>query len=75
MTNMMDANVDKKFINEALNNLNGTMLLPLDFLKAAQFAPQFKTQISDAMVESYKNLPKLPGRTLFIVAHALQSPF
>ena len=67
LRNMKAASVDKKFINESLENLNGTMLLPLDFLKAANYAPEFKSQISDAMVNSYKNLPKLPGRTLFIV--------
>lgn len=67
LNNMKKASVDKKFINEGLNNLNGTMLLPLDFLKAARMAPDFTSQISDAMVNSYKNLPKLPGKTLFIV--------
>jgi len=67
LRNMKEASVEKKIINEALTNLNGTMLLPLDFLKAARFAPEFDSQISDAMVESYKKLPKLPGRTLFIV--------
>lgn len=67
LRNMKQASVEKKFINEGLAKLNGTMLLPLDFLKAARFAPEFDTQISDAMIESYKKLPKLPGRTLFIV--------
>lgn len=65
--NMMNVGVDKSYINAGLQNLNGTMLLPLDFLKAAHMAPEFSTQISDAMVNSYKNLPKLPGRTLFIL--------
>ena len=67
LRNMKEASVDRYIIEEGLKNLNGTMLLPLDFLKAARFAPEFDTQISDAMIESYKNLPKLPGRTLFIV--------
>lgn len=67
LRNMKEAHVDRYYIEDALQNLNGSMLLPLDFLKAAQFAPEFKTQISDAMVKSYANLPKLPGRTLFIV--------
>ena len=67
LRNMMQAGVDRYVIEDALKNLNGTMLLPLDFLKAANYAPEFKSQISDAMVNSYKNLPKLPGRTLFIV--------
>lgn len=67
INNMMKASVDKNYINAGLQNLNGSMLLPLDFLKAARMAPEFTSQISDAMVNSYKNLPKLPGRTLFIV--------
>ena len=67
LRNMMQANVDRYAIEDALKNLNGSMLLPLDFLKAASYAPEFKSQLSDAMVNSYKNLPKLPGRTLFIV--------
>ena len=67
LRNMMQAGVDRYVIEDALKNLNGTMLLPLDFLKAANYATEFRSQISDAMVESYKNLPKLPGRTLFIV--------
>ena len=67
LRNMMQAGVDRYVIEDALKNLNGTMLLPLDFLKAANYAPEFRSQLSDAMVNSYKNLPKLPGRTLFIV--------
>ena len=67
LRNMKQAGVDRYAIEDALKNLNGTMLLPLDFLKAANYATEFKSQISEAMVNSYKNLPKLPGRTLFIV--------
>lgn len=67
LRNMKDAKVDRYVIEDALKNLNGTMLLPLDFLKAANYASEFRSQISEAMVNSYKNLPKLPGRTLFIV--------
>ena len=67
LRNMMQAGVDRYVIEDALKNLNGTMLLPLDFLKAANYASEFRTQLSEAMINSYKNLPKLPGRTLFIV--------
>lgn len=67
MNNFKQNSVDKKVIKNGLKNLNGSMLLPLDYLKAAEYAPEFKKEISDSMVESYKKLPKLPGRTLFIV--------
>lgn len=65
--NMRQAGVDKKVIEKGLSELKSSMLLPLNFLQAADNNPEFKRQIEDAMIESYKNLPKLPGRTLFIV--------
>jgi 60 kDa SS-A/Ro ribonucleoprotein len=65
--NMMDSNVDKKVIKEGLAKLKSSMLLPLDFLKAARVNEEFSRDIEDAMIGAYKNLPKLPGKTLFIV--------
>ena len=65
--NMMLANVDRNTINKGLAALKSSMLLPLDFLKSARINSEFSRNIEDAMIESYKNLPKLPGRTLFIV--------
>lgn len=65
--NMRQANVDKKVIEQGLATLKSSMLLPLNFLTAANKNPEFKRQIEDAMLESYKRLPKLSGRTLFIV--------
>lgn len=67
LRNMVQAGVDKKVIEKGLSELKSSMLLPMNFLQAADNAPEFKRQIEDAMIESYKNLPKLPGRTLFIV--------
>lgn len=67
LRNMVQAGVDKKVIEKGLSELKSSMLLPMNFLQAADNAPVFKRQIEDAMIESYKNLPKLSGRTLFIV--------
>lgn len=67
LRNMKDAHVDAGVIKKGLETLKGTMLLPLDYLKAARYAPEFNRDIEDAMIRSYKNLPKLPGKTLFIV--------
>ena len=67
LRNMIQAEVNRKVIEKGLNELKSSMLLPMNFLQAADNAPEFKRQIEDAMIESYKNLPKLPGRTLFIV--------
>ena len=67
IANMKRANVDKKVINEGLEKLKSSMLMPLDFLKAFRMNPEFGRQIEDAMINSYANLPKLKGKTLFIV--------
>jgi len=65
--NMQNVGVSRSIITDGLKNLNGTMLLPLDFLKAMRMSDGLNREIEDAMIESYKNLPKLPGKTLFIV--------
>ena len=67
MRNMKEAHVDMSVILKGLKELRGAMLLPLDYLKAVRFAPEFQTQIEDKMIDSYSHLPKLPGKTLFIV--------
>lgn len=67
INNMKKAGVDKKVIVKGLETLKSSMLLPLDFLKAARMNPEFEREIEDAMLASYANLPKLSGKTLFIV--------
>lgn len=67
IANMRKADVDKRVIVEGLTKLKSSMLLPLDFLKAERMNPEFNRDIEDAMITSYAALPKLPGKTLFIV--------
>ena len=67
LNNMKKAEVEHDVIVKGLETLKSSMLLPLDFLKANAMVPEFGRHIEDAMLESYKNLPKLPGKTLFIV--------
>ena len=67
LSNMMRANVDKSIIKKGLSNIKSAMLLPLDFLKAAENAPEFERDIEDVMLKTYEKLPRIAGRTLFIV--------
>lgn len=67
INNMKKANVDRKVIAKGLETLKSSMLLPMNFLQAARMNPEFKREIEDAMLASYAKLPKLKGRTLFIV--------
>ena len=65
--NMQNVNVPRPIIKQGLKELKGAMLLPLDFLKAMRESKGFEREIEDAMLETYKDMPKLPGKTLFIV--------
>ena len=65
--NMMEAKVDKMVIRKGLDSLKSTMLLPLNFLSSARINPEFSREIEDAMINSYSHLPKLKGKTLFII--------
>lgn len=67
LRNMQDAGVPRPIIEKGLKELKGAMLLPLDFLKAMRMCSGFDREIEDAMLKTYENLPKLPGKTLFIV--------
>ncbi len=66
--NMVDAGVSRNIIEDGLKTLNNNMLLPLDYYKAnMQSNGMFKREIEDAMLSNYEKLPKLVGKTLFIV--------
>ena len=65
--NMQNVGVPRLIIMQGLMELKGAMLLPLDFLKAMRESSGFDKEIEDAMLKTYENMPKLPGKTLFIV--------
>lgn len=67
LRNMREAGVDRKVIKYGFETLKSSMLMPMNFLQAARMNPEFKREIEDAMLVSYARLPKLPGRTLFIL--------
>lgn len=65
--NMMNVGVEKNIIDKGISELASKMLLPVDFIKTYFMCPEFGCELSNAMVNSYKNLPKLSGKTLFIL--------
>lgn len=67
LRNMRDAGVDRKVIKYGFETLKGSMLTPMNFLMAARINPMFERDIEDAMIASYAGLPKIPGKTLFIL--------
>ncbi len=67
LRNMKDALVDSNTVNAGFKKVKSSMLLPLNFISAKNSAPEFTNQIQDLMLRTYAGLPKLPGRTIFIV--------
>lgn len=68
LRNMVDAGVSRSTIEDGIANMNGSMLLPLDYLKANKESNgSFERVIEDKMLLSYSNLPKISGKTLFIL--------
>lgn len=67
LRNMKESRVDSNIIKKALKEIKGKMVLPLNYLNAVKYAPEYQKEIEAGMIQSYKYLPKLPGKTLFIV--------
>lgn len=67
LRNMQSVNVPSEIIKEGLLNLKTEMLLPIDFLKAQKFAPNYTHELEQAMFKCCSNWPKLQGKTVFVV--------
>lgn len=67
LRNMKQVSVDASVIRKGFRQVNSQMLLPLNFFSAAKHAPEFKTDINELMLRTYKDLPKLPGKSIFVV--------
>ncbi|RTK96140.1 MAG: TROVE domain-containing protein [Neisseriaceae bacterium] len=67
LRNMTDSKVNPSVIREGLKNINKNMLVPLDFLKAEKYAPDYSREIEAAMLACASTFKKLPGKTILIV--------
>lgn len=66
--NMILADVDKPIIRQGIKNMNSSMILPLDFMKANRLTNGiFERDLEDKMLNSYKDISKLPGKTLLVI--------
>ena len=67
LRNMNAVGVSKKLIREGIEQLNPKWLLPLHFLSAAKYAPEYEQELENLMLKMFANAPKLPGHTVFVV--------
>ena len=62
---MQESKVDPVIIKEYFGRVNAEWLLPINYLAARQYAPQYTTEIQAMMLNGFMQLPKLPGKTVF----------
>ncbi len=67
LRNMNSVGVSKTAIRNGIEALNPKWLLPLHFLSAAKYAPEYEQELENLMIKMFENTPKLPGYTIFVV--------
>lgn len=67
LRNMIEAGVDLKKIEAALDAANYEKVLPFRFIAAAQHAPKIEDVIERAFLSCTAQRPKLPGKTILVV--------
>lgn len=67
LRNMRQVDVPASTIRQGFSQIKPQMLLPLNFLAAFIENPEFQKEIEDLMLRCYEKVPKLKGRTLFIL--------
>ena len=67
LRNMEQAGVDHLLIRDAIRGMKVERVLPFRYVAAAHVAPRFEAELSDAMLRSVADLPKLPGHTVLVV--------
>jgi hypothetical protein len=67
LRNLREAGVDEKLVLSALEAMNTQRVLPLRFLAAARYAPQWEPALEAAMLKCVAEQPKLAGRTVLLI--------
>jgi 60 kDa SS-A/Ro ribonucleoprotein len=67
LRNMNDVGVPHELIARTADTMTPHMLLPIDFLKAAKYAPFYIREIENLMFRCAAQWPRLDGWTVFVV--------
>lgn len=79
LRNMQQVGVSPAAIRHGFKTIKADMLLPIDFLKARQYAPDYSRDIEGMMLRCAASWPKLTGHSVFVVdvsgsmGHAMSS--
>lgn len=67
LRNMYEVNVPKEIVEQGLSQMNVNKILPMRFIVAAKYAPQYEDAIEKAMFRCIDTTEKLKGKTILIV--------
>lgn len=67
LRNMQQVGVSPSAIRHGFKTIKADMLLPIDFLKARQYAPDYSRDIEAMMLRCAASWPKLTGHSVFVV--------
>jgi len=67
LRNMQEVSVSRNAIAQAFANCKVDMLLPIDFLKARKYAPDWAREIEDLMYRCAKTWPRLSGFSTLVI--------
>lgn len=67
LRNMTQEKVDRKLIVKALEEMKVDRILPYRFIAAARYAPDFESELEQAMFKSIEGKEKIKGRTVLLI--------
>lgn len=67
LRNMQQDGLDKATIRKAISQSSASMLLPIDFIKAADYAPDYLPELQELMFRCLAQYPKIAGETIFVL--------
>jgi len=67
LRNMAQSGVDETLVKNALAEMKTSRVLPFRFIAAARYAPQWESELENAMFRAVESVPKLAGKTVLVV--------
>ena len=67
LRNMAEAKVPEPAVRDSLARMKTERVLPFRFIAAARYAPQWETELEQAMFRALEGQPHLPGKTVLLV--------
>jgi hypothetical protein len=67
LRNMAEVKVNERAIRDGLGKMKTERVLPFRFIAAARYAPQWETELEQAMFRSLEGQARLPGKTVLLI--------